>query len=120
VIREKSRGFGANVWDLIGNQIIFQLENTIDQSSWSREPLRDGGLRAHLGPQAVVAEGSPESVLVATLVGKTSPQAGEKMDTTMGNLTKGGNWWLVRGMKPTSEGNGTRRRCLVLGGSGHG
>jgi hypothetical protein len=31
VIREKSRGFGANVWDLIGNQIIFQLENTIDR-----------------------------------------------------------------------------------------
>jgi hypothetical protein len=27
VIREKPRGFGANVWDLIRNQIIFQLEN---------------------------------------------------------------------------------------------
>jgi hypothetical protein len=31
MICEKSRGFGANVWDLIGNQIIFQLENTIDR-----------------------------------------------------------------------------------------
>jgi hypothetical protein len=31
MIREKPRGLGANVWDLIGNQIIFQLENTIDQ-----------------------------------------------------------------------------------------
>jgi hypothetical protein len=31
MICEKSRGFGANVWDLIGNQIIFQLENTVDR-----------------------------------------------------------------------------------------
>jgi hypothetical protein len=31
MICEKPRGFGANVWDLIGNQIIFQLENTIDR-----------------------------------------------------------------------------------------
>jgi hypothetical protein len=68
----------------------------------------------------VVAEGSPESSLVATLVGKTSPRAREKTDTTMGNLTKGGNWRLIRGMKSASEGNGTRRQCLVLGGSGHG
>jgi hypothetical protein len=37
VIREKLRGFGANVWDLIGNQIIFQLENvwTDSTSSWT-------------------------------------------------------------------------------------
>jgi hypothetical protein len=34
---------------------------------------------------------SPESGLAATPVGKTSLRAGEKMDTTMGNLTKGGN-----------------------------
>jgi hypothetical protein len=26
-------------------------------SSWSREPLRDDGLRAHRGPQVAVAEG---------------------------------------------------------------
>jgi hypothetical protein len=31
MIHEKSMGFGANVWDLIGNQIIFQLENAIDR-----------------------------------------------------------------------------------------
>jgi hypothetical protein len=31
MIHKKPRGFGANVWDLIGNQIIFQLENTIDR-----------------------------------------------------------------------------------------
>jgi hypothetical protein len=68
----------------------------------------------------VLAEGSPESSLAATPVGKTSPRAREKTDTTMENLTKGGNWRLVRGMKPMLEGNGTRRRCLVLGGSGHG
>jgi hypothetical protein len=68
----------------------------------------------------VVVEGSPEFGLAATPVGKTSPWAGEKTDTMMGNLTKGGNWRLIRGMKPASEGNGTRRRCLVLGGSGHG
>jgi hypothetical protein len=37
VIREKPRGFSANVWDLIGNKIIFQLENawTDSTSSWS-------------------------------------------------------------------------------------
>jgi hypothetical protein len=37
MIREKLRGFGANVWDLIGNQIIFQLENawTDSTSSWT-------------------------------------------------------------------------------------
>jgi hypothetical protein len=34
---------------------------------------------------------SPESGLAATPVGKTSLRAGEKMDTMMGNLTKGGN-----------------------------
>jgi hypothetical protein len=67
-----------------------------------------------------VAEGSPESGLAATPVGKTSPRAGEKIDTTMGNLTKGGNWRLDRGMKSASEGNGTRHQCLVLGGSRHG
>jgi hypothetical protein len=27
----RTRGLGANVWDLIRNQIIFQLENTIDR-----------------------------------------------------------------------------------------
>jgi hypothetical protein len=68
----------------------------------------------------VVAEGSPESGLVATPVGKTSPQAGEQTDTTMGNLTNGGNWRLIRGMKPASEGNGTRCQCLVLGSLGNG
>jgi hypothetical protein len=68
----------------------------------------------------VEAEGSPEFGLAATLVGKTSPRAREKMDTMMGNLTKGGNWRLIRGMRSASEGNGTRHRCLVLGGSGHG
>jgi hypothetical protein len=88
-------------------------------SSWSPEPLRDGGLRAHHGPRAVVAKGSPESGLAPTPVGKTSPCAGEKTDTMMGNLTNGGNWRLVSGMKPASEGNGTQRRCLVLGGLGH-
>jgi hypothetical protein len=65
-------------------------------------------------------KGSPESGLAATLVGKTSPRAREKKDKTMGNLTKGGNQWLVGGMRPVSEGNGTRCRCLVLGGLGHG
>jgi hypothetical protein len=37
MIHEKPRGFGANVWDLIGNQIIFQLENawTDSTSSWT-------------------------------------------------------------------------------------
>jgi hypothetical protein len=37
MIREKPRGFGANVWDLIGNQIIFQLENawTDSTSTWT-------------------------------------------------------------------------------------
>jgi hypothetical protein len=37
VIHEKPRGFGANVWDLIGNQIIFQLGNvwTDSTSSWT-------------------------------------------------------------------------------------
>jgi hypothetical protein len=37
VIREKTRGFCANVWDLSGNQIIFQLENawTDSTSSWT-------------------------------------------------------------------------------------
>jgi hypothetical protein len=37
MIRKKSRGFGANVWDLIVNQIIFQLENTWTDStsSWT-------------------------------------------------------------------------------------
>jgi hypothetical protein len=39
VIHEKSRGFGANVWDLIGNQIIFQLENAGTDSTSS---LTDG------------------------------------------------------------------------------
>jgi hypothetical protein len=37
MIHEKPRGFGANVWDFIGNQIIFQLENawTDSTSSWT-------------------------------------------------------------------------------------
>jgi hypothetical protein len=37
VIREKLRGFSANVWNLTGNQIIFQLENvwTDSTSSWT-------------------------------------------------------------------------------------
>jgi hypothetical protein len=44
---------------------------------------------------------------------------GGKRDKEVGNLSKGGNRWLIGGMRPASEGNGTRRRCLVLGGSGH-
>jgi hypothetical protein len=65
-------------------------------------------------------KGSPEFGLAATSVGKTSPRAREKRDKAMGKLSKGGNWWLVRGMRPASEGNGTWRRCLVLGSLGHG
>jgi hypothetical protein len=35
MIDEKPRGFGANVLDLIGNQIIFQLENAwTDSTIW--------------------------------------------------------------------------------------
>jgi hypothetical protein len=57
---------------------------------------------------------------VATPVGKTLPRAGEKRDKAMGGLSKGGNRRFVGGMRPASEGNGTRCRCLVLGGLGHG
>jgi hypothetical protein len=41
MIREKPRGFGANVWDLTGNQIIFQQENawTDSTSSWTGGPF---------------------------------------------------------------------------------
>jgi hypothetical protein len=37
MIREKPGGFGSNVYDLIGNQIIYQLENawTDSTSSWT-------------------------------------------------------------------------------------
>jgi hypothetical protein len=51
------------------------------------------------------SKGSLEAVLVATPVGKTSSRAGEKRDKAMGNLSKGGNRWLVGGIRPASEGN---------------
>jgi hypothetical protein len=66
------------------------------------------------------SKGSLEAGLVATPVGKTTSRAAEKRDKAMGNLSKGGNRRLVGGIRPTSEGNGTWQRCLVLGGSGHG
>jgi hypothetical protein len=59
------------------------------------------------------SKGSLESSLAATLVGKTSPRAGEKRDKTMGNLSKGGNWRLIGGMRPTSKGEWNM--ALVLG-----
>jgi hypothetical protein len=69
---------------------------------------------------AAWSKGSPEAGLAATPVGKTSLRAGEKWDRAMGNLSKGGNWRLIGGMRLASEGNGTQRQCLLLGGSGHG
>jgi hypothetical protein len=65
-------------------------------------------------------KGSPEAGLAATPVGKTSLRVGEKRDKAMGHLSKGGNRWLIGGMRLASEGNGTRHQCLVLAGSGHG
>jgi hypothetical protein len=59
------------------------------------------------------SKGSLESSLAATLVGKTSPWAGEKRDKAMGNLSKGGNWRLIGGMRPASEGEWNT--ALVLG-----
>jgi hypothetical protein len=50
------------------------------------------------------SKGSLESGLAATLVGKTSTWAREKRDKAMGNLSKGGNRWLIGGMRPASEG----------------
>jgi hypothetical protein len=66
-----------------------------------------------------VAEGLTRVQPYSHSGGENLTMGGGKRDKEMGNLSKGGNWWLIGGMRPASEGNGTRRRCLVLGGSGY-
>jgi hypothetical protein len=50
----------------------------------------------------------------------SSPAEGEKEKGALGVPTVGEGGWCGAGGRPATEGNGTRRRCLVLRGSGHG
>jgi hypothetical protein len=65
-------------------------------------------------------KGSPELVLGAAPVTGRSPAVGEKEKEAPGVPTVGEGGRCGVGGRPAIEGNGTQRRCLVLGGSGHG
>jgi hypothetical protein len=65
-------------------------------------------------------KGSPELALRAALVSGSSPAVGEKEKGAPRVPTVGEGGRCGAEGRPTTEGNGTQRRCLVLGGSGHG
>jgi hypothetical protein len=73
MIREKPRGFGANVWDLSGNQIIFQLENawtdsTISWTGGAFGPPWTHGQSAAVGRERATAQSSPRPKLGGAVV----------------------------------------------------
>jgi hypothetical protein len=66
------------------------------------------------------SKGSPELALGAAPVSGSSPAVGEKEKGAPEVPTVGEGGRCGAGGRPVTEGNGTQRRCLVLGGPGHG
>jgi hypothetical protein len=64
--------------------------------------------------------GSPELALGAAPVSGSSPVVGEKEKGAPGVPTVGEGGRCGAEGRPATVRNGTRRRCLVLGSSGHG
>jgi hypothetical protein len=65
-------------------------------------------------------KGSLELVLGAAPVSGSAPAVGEKEKGALGVPTVGDGGRCSAGGRPATEGNGTRRWCLVLGGLGYG
>jgi hypothetical protein len=109
VIREKPRGFGANVWDLIGNQIIFQLENawTDSTSSWTSGAFGPPWTRGQS------TAGAHRSAHRAALWGSKAHRGGaEHTEAKIGR--RGGE------VAPAAERIGDRRQCSVWSKRRHG
>jgi hypothetical protein len=114
MIHEKLRGFSANVWDLIRNQIIFQLENawTDSTSSWTGGAF---GPPWTCGQSAAGARwSSHRAVLWGTKAHHGSAGRERAMAQSSPRPKSGGK------VAPATERIGVQRRCSVWSEWRHG
>jgi hypothetical protein len=99
MIREKLRGFSANVWNLTGNQIIFQLENvwTDSTSSWT-----GGAFQSTMDPRTERGRSSSE------------------LSPCSATGTKAHHGGAGRERATAAERIGVRRRCSLWSKRRHG